>query len=100
MTSFLDYLETGSHSGPFMGGAVGPQFLTWDQRDFRAQRRQYGEGELDAGSFSLSQVHFDKETGTASVGQLDVGPSGWYGTAPTHERKGCDCPQGGSCNCA
>lgn len=80
--NYLDYLENGFTSGPVLtSGAIGPSFLTWRQQDFRAQRRKYGETELDSGSFPLSQVHFNKETGTCSLGQLDVGPSGWYGTS-------------------
>lgn len=77
--AFLSYLESGSHSGPFMGGAIGTAFLTPDQETFRAARLRYGESELDAGSYFLNQIKFNKETGTASVGMLDVGPSSWYG---------------------
>lgn len=85
--NFLDYLESGSHRGPFMtDGAIGTSFLTPQQADFRKARRRYGEGMLDDGNYYLSQVHFDKETGTASVGQMDVGPSGWYGTPPNDYR--------------
>lgn len=96
MMNFLDYLETGSHQGPFMGGAIGTSFLTPDQHYFRSMRRRYGESELDAGSFPLTQVHFDKESGTTSVGQLDTGPSSWYGT-PHKDYTSCDCR--GDANC-
>lgn len=95
--NFLDYLESGFQGGPVLThGAIGPSFLTWQQQDFRAQRRRYGGGNMDDGSFFLSQVHFDKETGTASLGQLDVGPSGWYGT-PHQSFKSCDCGRDPSC---
>lgn len=96
MMNFLDYLETGSHSGPFMDGAIGPSFMTPHQHWFRSMRGKYGEGNLDDGNYYLSQIHFDKETGTASLGQMDVGPSGWYGTPP-NSYKSCDCKQDPHC---
>jgi hypothetical protein len=82
LADYMDYISgAGFGRGPVLtGGAYGPGFLTWDQADFRAMRRRFGEGDPDIGNYNLNQVHFDKETGTASVAQLDVGPSGWYGT--------------------
>lgn len=94
--NFLDYIS-GSGTGPQLtSGAIGPSFLTWQQKDFRHMRRRYGETELDAGTFPLSQIHFNKESGTASLGQLDVGPSSWYGT-PHSDFKGCDCGRDPGC---
>lgn len=61
--------------------AVAPGYLTPDQWWFRerARVRRYGEGDPDRGGYPLAEVIFDKEEGTAMVGQCDVGPSGWYG---------------------
>lgn len=79
--NFLDYIAGGGYAnGPVPSGAIGPAFLTPAQADFRATRRRFGEGDPSVGGYNLAQVHFDKETGTCSVAQLDVGPSSWYGT--------------------
>ena len=91
-TSYMDFIAPGglgSHSGPVLtNGAIGTSFLTPEQSDFRRARRKYGEGMLDDGNFYLSQVHFDKESGTCSLGQLDVGPTGWYGAVPPSLNEG------------
>lgn len=82
VNDFMDYIGgAGFQHGPVLtSGALGPAFLTWDQKNFQAQRRRYGESDPSVGGYNLNQIHFDKETGNASVAQLDVGPSGWYGT--------------------
>ena len=82
---YLDYLDyiggAGFGRGPVLtSGAYGPGFLTWSQRDFRAMRRRYGEGDPEVGNYALNQINFNKENGTGSVAQLDVGPSSWYGS--------------------
>jgi len=80
---YLDYLETGFLRGPVLShGSLGPAFLTWGQKDFRAMRRQFGEGDPDRGNYNLNQIHFNKENGCLSVQTLDVGPSSWYGSPP------------------
>ena len=82
LNDYMDYIGgAGFQRGPVLtSGALGPAFLTWGQQDFRDMRRRYGEGDPSMGNYSLNQIHFDKENGNVSVAQLDVGPSGWYGT--------------------
>lgn len=82
LNDYMDYISgAGFGRGPVLtSGAGGPAFLTSDQRDFRAMRRRYGESDPTVGGYNLNQIHFDKENGNVSVAQLDVGPSGWYGT--------------------
>lgn len=90
---FLDVLSAGPSPNPtYLDGSVGTHFITPDQLYFRSTRRHYGEGDPDIGGYKLSSIHFDKESGTTTVGQMDVGPSGWYGGA-------CDCADAGGCGC-
>lgn len=73
--------------------AIGPGFLTPEQSDFRkARTRIGGPDDPNVGSFHLSRIHWNKESGAASFSTTDVGGDGWY--------TGCGCEQtSGGCGC-
>lgn len=79
-------------------GAIGPSFFTPEQADFmKARRRFAGPDDPNVGSYHLSRVHFNKETGTGSFTTTQPLADGWYDQGPG---EGCDCPDKGGCSCS
>lgn len=95
---------TGGSTAAGALGAIGTGFLTPAQGEFMATRTRYGGvDDPNVGTFHLSRIVWDKETGDASFGMLSPMADGWYGGAGsdvTPDQPGevpCGCEGCGSC---
>ena len=76
---FMQILSAGPAPDPeYLGGAIGTSFHTPEQAAFKAQRKKYGADDPDAGGYSLAQIDWDKDSGTAEYGPWEATSDGWY----------------------